>query len=74
MTTDRIFQGEDAQWYFNVRGNQAVGPFATFADAGNALDAHVKACKRRTDLTLAWPREWNPVRLLRRGTSTPRHT
>ena len=39
--TDRIFQGEDDQWYFNVRGNQAVGPFGSFSDAGDALSAHV---------------------------------
>lgn len=71
--TDRIFQGEDQQWYFNVRGNQAVGPFASLNDAGDALNAHVRICKRRTDFTLSWPQDWNPARLLRRSTSAPRH-
>lgn len=74
MTTDRIFQGEDQQWYFNVRGNQAVGPFASVQDAGDALRKHVKTCKRRTDFTLPWPRDWSPSRLLRRPASAARHT
>ncbi len=72
--TDRIFQGSDQQWYFNVRGNQAVGPFASFHDAGNALSTHVKTCKRRTDATAPWPSDWNPARLLRRAASAPRHS
>ena len=74
MQTDRIFQGEDQQWYFNVRGNQAVGPFASLQDADDALSRHVTTCKRRTELTSPWPRDWNPVRLLRRAASAPRHT
>lgn len=72
--TDRIFQGEDQLWYFNVRGNQAIGPFASFSDAGDALSAHVRTCKRRTDFTLPWPQDWNPARLLRRAASAPRHS
>lgn len=71
--TDRIFQGEDQQWYFNVRGNQAVGPFASLSDAGDALRTHVRSCQRRMDITLPWPQEWNPARLLRR-TSAARHS
>ncbi len=72
MTTERIFQGEDQQWYFNVRGNQAAGPFPSFKDAADALARHVKVCKRRTDFTLPWPREWTPSRLLRRSQSAAR--
>lgn len=71
--TDRIFQGEDQLWYFNVRGNQAVGPFASLNDACDALNAHVRSCKRRTEFTLSWPQEWHPARLLRRAVSSPRH-
>lgn len=71
---DRIFQGEDQQWYFNVRGNQAAGPFPSRGEAGAALTAHVRICQRRTDVTLPWLRDWNPAKLLRRATSTPRHT
>ncbi len=71
---DRIFQGEDQQWYFNVRGNQAVGPFPSRGDAGDALTAHVRVCQRRTDAISPWPRDWSPARLLRRSATTPRHT
>jgi hypothetical protein len=74
MTKERIFLGEDQQWYFNVRGNQAVGPFASFQEAGDALSRHVKTCKRRTEFALAWPSEWSPTRLLRRAASEPRHS
>ncbi|MFW6092919.1 MAG: hypothetical protein ACODAC_03020 [Pseudomonadota bacterium] len=74
MKTERIFQGEDQQWYFNVRGNQAVGPFASFGDAADALSEHVRTCKRRIDFAFAWPRGLSPTRLLRRAPSAPRHT
>lgn len=74
METNRIFQGDDAQWYFHVRGNQAVGPFTSAQDAGAALGEHVKTCKRRTDFTVPWPRGWAPTRLLRRAAAAPRHT
>ena len=47
MDSDRIYQHNDDQWYFNVRGNQAMGPYATHLDASTALDKHVGACHRR---------------------------
>jgi hypothetical protein len=74
ITTNRIFQGEDEQWYFHVRGNQAAGPFASVNDAGSALAKHVSTCKRRTDFVVPWPRGWTPSRLLRRAIAAPRHT
>lgn len=74
MTTSRIFLGEDQQWYFHVRGNQSVGPFASFQEAGGALNEHVRTCQRRVDFSLPWPRDWTPTRLLRRPGSAPRHT
>lgn len=74
MTTNRIFQGEDQQWYFHMRGNQAAGPFESYQEAGAALTRHVKTCKRRTDFSIPWPRAWTPTRLLRRSVSAPRHT
>jgi hypothetical protein len=63
---DRIFLGEDQQWYFNVRGNQAVGPFDTSQAAAEALAEHVRSCKRRFELTLPWPSDWRGARLFRR--------
>jgi hypothetical protein len=72
MATDRIFQGEDQQWYFNVRGNQAAGPFPSSQHAAEALARHVRTCKRRIELSVPWPRDWSPARLLRRSASTAR--
>lgn len=74
MSTDRIFQGEDQQWYFNVRGNQAVGPFASFADADDALKRHVHTCVRRTQAVALWPSQLTPSRLLRRPKAAARHS
>lgn len=73
ITSNRIFQGDDTQWYFHMRGNQAAGPFATAQEAESALSAHVRACKRRMDFSVPWPRQWTPTRLLR-AVSAPRHT
>jgi hypothetical protein len=73
MATDRIFQGEDQQWYFNVRGNQAAGPYPSSQHAAEALARHVKVCKRRAEFTVSWPRDWRPTRLLRRSASGARH-
>jgi hypothetical protein len=63
---DRIFLGEDQQWYFNVRGNQAIGPFVSSQAAADALSEHVRSCRRRVELTLPWPIEWRAPRLFRR--------
>lgn len=46
MNTDRIYQGEDEHWYFNVRGNLAKGPYVSYTDAEDALNTHVRACRR----------------------------
>ena len=80
MTTDRIYQGEDDRWYFNVRGNLAKGPYVTYLDAEDALDQHVSRCYRPTHSS-AWPSSWpstwpdalRALRLTRRTTSQPRH-
>jgi hypothetical protein len=74
MSTDRIFQGEDQQWYFNVRGNQAVGPFISFSEANDAMTRHVSECKRRTRAGISWPEQLTPGRMLRRQKAVLRHT
>ena len=74
MSTDRIFQGEDQQWYFSVRGNQAMGPFVSFSDADDALKRHVSSCVRRTQGGLAWPSQLAPGRLLRKPKAAARHS
>jgi hypothetical protein len=74
MSTDRIFQGEDQQWYFNVRGNQAVGPFVSLTEAEGALNRHVKSCVRRTQGGVGWPSQLTPSRLLRKPRAAARHS
>ena len=73
ITSSRIFQGEDQQWYFHVRGNQAVGPFPSPQEAGTSLAEHVRTCQRRTD-SMPWLRQLTPGRLLRRPAPATRHT
>ncbi len=53
MNTDRIYQAQDEQWYFSIRGNQALGPFISYHEADSALRLHVTACNRR--LNGLWP-------------------
>ena len=55
MNTDRIYQGEDEHWYFNVRGNMAKGPYSTFADAEDALVQHVRQWHRPIGSS-PWPK------------------
>ena len=74
MTTERIFQGEDQQWYFSVRGNQAAGPFASLQEAETALAEHVQSCRRRSDTVFGWPESLKPSRLLKRPAAVPRRT
>jgi len=74
MSTDRIFQGEDRQWYFNVRGNHAVGPFISFSEANDAMIHHVSECKRRTRAGINWPEQLAPGRMLRRQKAALRQT
>lgn len=73
MSPDRLHQREDELWYFNVRGNQVVGPFVTYHDASQALTSHVNNCRQRLEGRLMWPRSLTPSRLLRRASTEPRH-
>jgi len=66
MSSDRVFLGEDGQWYFNVRGNQASGPFPSRQDAEQQLIRHVNACRRRVEGGALWPQELKPAHWFRR--------
>jgi len=66
MSTERVFLGEDGQWYFNVRGNQANGPFASQHEAEQQLIRHVNLCRNRVEGGITWPQDLKPARLLRR--------
>ena len=70
MNTDRIYQGDDNLWYFNVRGNMAKGPFITHAEAENALVRHVRQWHRPLGSS-PWPKVLKLFGEQRR--SEPRH-
>lgn len=72
MNTDRIYQGEDDRWYFNVRGNLAKGPFGSFTDAEDALNQHVRQC--RSPLARpSWMKVLKALKAGRRSIAEPRH-
>ena len=77
MNSDRIYQGEDDRWYFNVRGNQPKGPFVSYTDAEESLNIHVRQC-RRPLAAPSWAPAWSKaLKSLRPGrrelTTEPRH-
>ena len=71
MSSSRIFQADDGQWYFKVRGNQNMGPYPSHSDAVHALGVYVSACRERLEGRLRWPRIFHPLRL-RRASGEPR--
>jgi len=74
MNSNRIYQGEDDRWYFNVRGNLPKGPFVSYTDAESALTDHVRAC-RRPLATPSWARALKSLKSGRRPlTSEPQHS
>lgn len=73
MEEQRIYQGEDAQWYFNVRGSQSMGPFDTYHSAELALNNHVSACNRRLKAPAFMPRLLASL-TTRRQRNEARHT
>ena len=72
MNTDRIYQGDDERWYFNVRGNLAKGPFPTSHDAEDALNEHVRRCRQPLG-TISWTRALQAIAPGRRRITEPRH-
>lgn len=71
MNTDRIYQGEDERWYFNVRGNLAKGPYQTQAEAEDALNRQLRHWRRPLGST-PWPKVLKVFGEHRR--SEPRHS
>lgn len=66
----RVFQGEDGQWYFRARRNGTEGPFTDRSSARRALERHIFDCHVRSQ-GMSWPRQWSPMRLLRRAPDAP---
>jgi hypothetical protein len=73
MNTDRIYQGDDDLWYFNVRGNQPKGPFNNYHDAEGALNDHLRRCRRPTGASLL-PKPLRRLKIRRTEVSEPHHT
>lgn len=63
---NRIYQGDDGQWYYRVRGNHSIGPFDASTDAERALNQQLRSWVKRGPLN-ALQRTWHPARLLRRS-------
>ncbi len=82
MNTDRIYQGDDDHWYFNVRGNLPKGPFASYDDAETALEKHVRQCRAplaapsfvKALNAESWSRAFKAIKVGRHRVSTPRHS
>ncbi len=75
MNSDRIYQGEDERWYFNVRGNLAKGPFPTCQAAEDALNLYLRRCRQplaTLSLSGAWSRAVGYISPGRR-VGEPRH-
>jgi len=72
MSKDRVFSGEDGQWYFSIRGNQASGPFPSRQVAEQQLIRHVNACRKRVELGTLWSQEFKPGNWFRRPRHQPR--
>jgi hypothetical protein len=64
---DRIYQDDNRNWFFHVRGNQIVGPFVTYEHAEKALSKHVATCRHRSSGRFLWPRSLLPGRLFRKA-------
>lgn len=65
----RIFEKDDA-WYYLKRGDRPQGPYPSRRSAEQALHRHIRGCQVRNThgpTVLAWPRAWNPLRLLRKN-------
>ena len=78
MNSDRIYQGEDDRWYFNVRGNLPKGPYVSYTEAEQALTKHVRQC-RRPLASPSWAPNWSrALKALRSGrrqiSTEPRHS
>ena len=42
MTTDRIYQNDQGEWFFHLRGEQSAGPFINYDEAAWELNNFVQ--------------------------------
>jgi len=65
MADERIYQTDDGQSFFRVRGNQNIGPFSTEAQAREKLCKRVVTWVDRTSMPTPWLRAWRRTRSFR---------
>ena len=69
---ERIYKGDNEQWYYRARGNHSVGPFESSHLAEKALTKQINSWSGKTGPSSVWPRHLQPSRIFRR--SAPRHS
>ena len=72
IVDDRIYLGEDDQWYYRARGNSSVGPFDTRAKAETALAKQVRSWTGRAHPRAVWPKDFKSAKIF--GRSATRHS
>jgi len=68
---ERIYLGDDEQWYYRARGNTSVGPFTSRQQAEEALAKQIRGWSGRAHPRSAWSREVKTPKIFRR--SATRH-
>ncbi len=63
--SERIYQGDDDQWYYRTRGNQSAGPFPDHNSAEQALKDQISAWAPQPKA--AWSRHFQPSKIFRRS-------
>jgi hypothetical protein len=61
MTRDRIYQNNDGEWFYSLRGDADAGPYASFELAESALHLFVQR-KRALLNGLALRARWRAVK------------
>lgn len=72
MNTERIYQGEDDLWYFNVRGNLAKGPFASHQEAELVLHQNLRQWQKPFTRPV-WANPLRSLKVRKPGSEPARH-
>jgi hypothetical protein len=71
MNSERIYQGNDELWYFNVRGNLVKGPFTTFHEAEMALIHDLRQWQKPFTRP-TWPKPLQSLKIRKQRTEQAR--
>jgi hypothetical protein len=69
---ERIYKGENEEWFYRARGNHSVGPFENYHSAEKALTKQINSWSGKAGPIATWPRQLKPSRIFRR--SATRHS